>query len=322
MLPSTATTGNADSEYTVVRLSKNNLADVAKLHTAVYGIAPAPDHFPRKYNTAYTGVEYTGFIAYNREGLPVAYYGVIPCFIRYGDEIMLAAQSADTMTHPKHRYKGMFVELSNMTFGLCRELGIGLVFGFPNQHSYHGAVHKLGWKMTETMDCFVIPVSTLPLEWLSKKSRGLKKIYGRYRQFILEKYAVPGKGLANAVLTDGYAGLWRSDDYLQYKLFSGAVVVRVGGSRLWLSNKQGLLIGDAEGVDGKTFPAFMQQVKKLARKLGIRQVQFHSSTGTGLHSLFAAKYKAIPSYPVLFQDFGSAIPVDKIKFTFADIDIF
>jgi len=139
---------NTDSkEYTVVRLNKDNLKDVAVLHEAVYGIAPAPAYFPKKYNTAYTGTEYVGFIAYNPQNIPVAYYGVIPCFIQHGTEIMLAAQSADTMTDPQHRYKGMFVDLSNLTFKLCRELSIHLIFGYPNQNSYHGAIHKLGWKL-------------------------------------------------------------------------------------------------------------------------------------------------------------------------------
>ena len=32
-----------------------------------------------------------------------------------------------------------------------------LIYGFPNQNSYHGAI-KLGWQMTEMMECFKIPV--------------------------------------------------------------------------------------------------------------------------------------------------------------------
>src|SRR5205085_10256014 len=112
-----------------------------------------------KYNTAYTSAEYVGYVAYNTQGIAVAYYGVVPCILQCGDEKILSAQSADTMTHPGFRYKGMFVELSNITFDLCKKSGIKIVFGFPNQNSYHGAVHKLGWKMTDTMECFMIPVS-------------------------------------------------------------------------------------------------------------------------------------------------------------------
>ena len=309
-------------EYVITRLSKDNLADVAKLHAAVYGTAPAIDHFPKKYNTEYAGVENVGFVAYNKEGLPVAYYGVIPCFIQYGNKIILAAQSADTMTHPAHRYKGMFVELSNMTFDLCRELDILLVFGFPNQNSYHGAINKLGWQMTGTMACFVIPVKSLPLESLSKKIIFLKKLYRRYANYILGKKVLSMKGVANSVLKDGFAGLYRSDEYLQYKAYSSISVIRIGDAKIWISNKHGLMIGDMEGVNENNFEAVINKLKGIAKRLGVRQIQFHCSPDASLHNFFSMNYKATPSYPMLFQDFGSAIPPEKVRFTFADIDIF
>jgi len=309
-------------EYTVVRLNKDNLKDVAGLHAAVYGVAPAPDYFPKKYNTAYTGSGYVGFIAYNPQGMAVAYYGVIPCLIQNGTEIMLAAQSADTMTHPQHRYKGMFVNLSNLTFELCRELGIHLIFGFPNQNSYHGAVQKLGWKMTEMMDCFMIPVGGIPMESFSKRFTFINNIYTRYIKFILKKYIIKQKGVTSSVTRDHFAGIYRDAAYMEYKTYSPARVIEVGNSKIWINIKGGLLIGDMEAVDEKNFTTVMNKLKSLAKRLGVKKMQFHCSPGTSLHSLFSLHYKAEPSYPVLFQDFGSAIQPEKIKFTLADIDIF
>jgi len=309
-------------EYSIIRLSGDNLGDVAKLHSEVYAVPVNNNYFFRKYDTAYTGVENVGFIAYNRDNQPVAYYGVIPCFIQFGNEVALAAQSADTMTHPKHRYKGMFVELSNMTFDLCRELGILLIFGFPNQNSYHGAVHKLGWKMTGIMDCFTIHVNSLPLESLSKKIRPFKKLYRQYSHFLLKKNMMPLQGVVNSVLVDGFAGVYRSDEYLYYKTYSLAKVIRVRDSKIWISNKHGLMIGDMEGIHEMNFSAVINKLKRIAKRLGVRQIQFHCSPGTSLHQLFATHYKSTTSFPMLFQDFGSAISPEKIRFTFADIDIF
>src|SRR5882672_9602253 len=137
-----------NKEYVIERLNNDRLKDMESLYKAVYGIAAPENYFLKKYDTAYTGAEYLGYIAYNKENIAVAYYGVMPCFIQYNNEIILAAQSGDTMTHPGFRYKGMFVELSKITFELCREVGIRFIFGFPNQNSYHGAVNKLGWKLT------------------------------------------------------------------------------------------------------------------------------------------------------------------------------
>jgi len=309
-------------EYSITRLSKDNLADVGKLYTEVYGSAPAIDYFLKKYDTAYTGVENVGFIAYNTDNMPVAYYGVIPCFIQYGNKIMLAAQSADTMTHPRHRYKGMFVELSNMTFDLCRQLDILILFGFPNQNSYHGAVNKLGWKMTGTMTCFTIPVKTLPLESLSKKINIFNKLYKLYNSFILDKNLLPLLGVTNSVIADGFAGVYRSDEYLYYKTYNPTKVISIDDSKIWINDKRGLVIGDMESINEMNFNVVINKLKKIAKKLGRRQIQFHCSPGTSLHEFFTANYKATPSYPMLFQDFGSAIPPEKVRFTFADIDIF
>src|SRR3954451_14581346 len=135
----------------IERLDFSRLKDLEALHKAVYGCLPPNNYFQKKYDTSYTGTSYIGYIAYNKEKFPIAYYGVMPCHIQYKNEIILSAQSGDTMTHPMYRYKGMFVELSRMTFELCKASGIKIVFGFPNQNSYHGAIHKLGWTMTEQM---------------------------------------------------------------------------------------------------------------------------------------------------------------------------
>jgi len=308
-------------EYRVDRLNHNNLKDLAILHSEVYGTAVDESYFVKKYDTSYTGLNNVGYLAYNPEGRAVAYYGVIPCLIRYKDEVMLAAQSADTMTHPQHRYKGMFVDLSNRVFELCRQLNIRLVFGFPNQNSYHGAVNKLGWKMTETMSCFIIPVKTLPLESVARKMR-LSKIYKQYTRFVLKKRLLALQGTNNSVIADGFAGVLRNEEYFAYKTYSPTRMLKIGDAQVWISNRPGMLIGDMENVDEKNFDVVINRLKGIARSLGMRQIQFHCSPGTNLHRLFSQRFGTTPSYPELFQDFGSPIPPEKIKFTFADIDIF
>lgn len=309
-------------EYYIVRLQKGNLKDVAWLHSEVYNVAPAIDFFIKKYDTAYTGISDVGFIAYNRQDQPVAYYGVIPCLVQWRDDIMLAAQSADTMTHPKHRYKGMFVELSNMTFDLCKELGIKLVFGFPNKNSLHGAINKLGWKMTEEMVCFTIPVKRFLIPYTFRRIKFFSKWYERYKHAVVRKWLVPQQGVSNSAIEEGFGGVQRSGRYCNYKTYSPSYVLKTGGCTLWFSKKNDSLIGDMEGADEKNFEMVMTQLTTIASRLGIKAMQFHCSPGTRLFSLFEKKYEQTPSYPALFQDFGSPIPPEKIKFTFADIDIF
>ena len=280
-------------------------------------------HYARKYDTAYTGIVYAGFIAYDQLDGPVAYYGVIPCFIRQGRETVLAAQSADTMTHPAHRGKGLFVELSHKTFGLCRSLGIRLLFGFPNEHSYHGAVNKLGWQPVHTMSCFTVRVNSFPLATACFRRRFLKKLYHAYAAWVLRAYRPGGTPPANSVLNDGFAGLFRTEGYELYKQnCSSSRLIGMGRAEIRVSVRQALLVGDMAGVDAGNFAAVMKGLERLARKLGIREVQFHGSPGTSLHELFAGAYAGTPSYPVLYQDFGTSISPERLRFHFADLDIF
>lgn len=316
MLTSQEIISNKQSkEYSITRLSKDNLADVGKLYTEVYGSALGIDYFPKKYDTAYAGVEDVGFIAYNTDNMPVAYYGVIPCFIQYGNKIILAAQSADTMTHPRHRNKRLFTGLSNMTFDLCRQLGIRLIFGFPNQNSYPAMINYLGWIETQKMSRFLIPVGT---------TLGIKLFQSRKKQQeeILTKLLSSQQKLCNSVFDDGCAGIYRDEAYHHYKTFTNTYVIKMeSATEAWIKVGKELIIGDILLTENRE-KDFFEEIKNLAKQLNQNNIVFQVCSGCRLHDLFASRYKAIPSFPVLFKDFGSGLPLEKIKFTFADIDIF
>jgi len=307
--------------YHVDRLSEENFTDLEKLHTVVYGSAPAAEFFPMKYDTTFTAVKYTGFIAYNNQQRPIAFYGVIPCFIRLADKIILAAQSADTMTHPEYRNKGLFVELALLTFQLCHDAGIKLLFGFPNQNSLPGFVNKLGWQITERMDCFIIPVKVFPWQKIFRKISLLNNWHKAYQQRQLKKYLIPQHGIDNSVFDDGFAGILRDHHFRKYKTYTNTQVIKIGSSTVWIKIGSGLLIGDIL-TQPDCFDNLMQQLKKITEKLGLKQIQFHASPGTALHHLFSSRFKSIPSFNVIFKDLEGNTPINKIKFTSADIDTF
>jgi GNAT superfamily N-acetyltransferase len=306
--------------YTITRLSNTNITDLAKLYTAVYGKEQPQNYFRLKYDTAYTGAEFIGFIAYHREA-PIAFYGVIPCFIVNNGSKLLTAQSADTMTHPDYRNKGLFVELANLTFQLCKAVGIGFVFGFPNQNSLPGFINKLGWQMTQRMACFVIPIKTLPLERISIKIPALKKVYARYNKLFLNNYLTTKQGIPSSALADGFGGLLRDDNYLKSKAYSPRIVIDIAGTEVWLRINNGLLVGDIT-VTETAFPGVMNKLKSIARMLGLSQLQFHVSEGTTLHRLLSAQSAPVESFPVIFKDLDAGVDTSRIKFTLADIDIF
>lgn len=307
--------------YCIERLGKHNVGDLDKLHRVLYNRHHSSEYFEKKYDTAYTGVQHVGYIAYNDKRDPIAFFGVIPCFIRHEHELHLAAQSADTMTHPNYSFKGLFLHLATMTMELCREEGIVLVFGFPVQSALHSFLVKLKWQMTEMMDCYVVPVSIIPAERIMKKLPFARKFYHRYQQKVLQEYLVTADGTENSILKDGFAGVNRNAHYLRYRGYHKTYVIQIGASLLWVKIRNGLVIGDID-CKPKDFDDMMEKLQRLAFKLGVHRILFHTSHQTQLAAMFAERYEAVPSYYVLFKDLGSRIPLDKVKFTYADIDHF
>ena len=309
-------------EYTVKRLDASRLKDLVLLHTLVYGHAPADGHYAKKYTTAYTGVEYVGYIAYHPNGEPLAYYGVIPCFVQYKDRIVLAAQSVDTMTSPRHRLKGLFVELSGITFELCRQQGITFIFGFPNQNSYHGFVNRLGWQEIHTMERFDIPVDTLlPLESVAGRFDWSKGLYDRYVGAVLNRYTLAQPGLSNAFVQEGYGGVYRDERYLLYRTYSPSRVIQAGAAQVWIRSRGGMVIGDLRPGDASLRETF-SVLSKLASRAGLSRISFIVSPGTAVHAWMASSYTPEPSFPVIVQDLGVSIPLGELRFSYSDIDIF
>lgn len=50
-----------------------------------------------------------------------------------------------TMTHPDYRGRGLFRKLAEATYGHSADVGLGMVWGFPNRNSHRGYAQDLGW---------------------------------------------------------------------------------------------------------------------------------------------------------------------------------
>lgn len=308
-------TGNAgNDEYRVARLSKGNVRDLAKLHFEVYGLALTEEYFLRKYDTSNTGLQNAGFIAYTIDGKPVAFFGIIPCFMNYKDEKTFVGQAVDAITHPEYMGKGLFKALSKMTCELCISSGIKLFFGFPNQNSFPPMVNELGWVQVQKMDMFSIPVNKVPRFRLFKNRK-------KQQQKVLDQLATSRKWLPNSMINEGFAGIYRDEAYHRYKSFTNSYLVKMDSAEMWINLKKELIIGDIH-LTGINEDLFFDEIKDLARQLGTSKITFHVCNGCKLYDLFAFHCNPLPSFPVIMKDAGSGLPFEKIKFTFADIDIF
>lgn len=304
--------------YTIRQFTVLDIPALEKLHKAVYGQAKPSSYYARKYDVAFTGKPPLGYIAYDEHQQPVAYCGALPCFLQSGNDIVLAAQWADSMTHPQLRAKGLFTKLSKKAFELCQSEGVLFIFGFPNQNSYSTAVKNLGWKEIGVMDLFAIPVKGSPLPRIFKRVSG--RIYSMYKNRVLKRYVTGEKGIPNSVVRDGFTGIYRDEHYLRYKTYTETFVVCAGRSKAWVSIGTSIYIGDIELNDELVI--ILNVIRRIAKQLGINTIFFQTGKGTSLHAAFSALYPAAPAFPVIVQDFGSGLDQSKIRFHFADIDIF
>jgi GNAT superfamily N-acetyltransferase len=307
--------GSSHTGVVIKRISSDKMADMEKLYANTYHSGTPKDYYANKFATTFSAITYAGFIAYTEQGIPIASLCLIPCFIVDGKERILAAQLTDGMTDPAYRRTGLFGQLTEHVIQFASESGIRLLFGFPNQDASR-LLARMGWEEKEKLDRFCIPVKH-SLGWLQGRARRFFKMNHRHRKLV----SIAESGIQNSVFTSGFAGIERDSNYLLYKSFSSTGVIEAGSSKAWIKPGRDLSIGDME-VSVDDFPKVMESLQQIAQQTGAGKIYFQCSPGTILHQLFSKYYKPVPSFPVLFKKLDPGIHSDKIKFTFADIDIF
>jgi hypothetical protein len=200
--------------------------------------------------------------------------------------------------------------------------GIQVLFGFPNQNSLPGFVNKLDWQIGGNMECFIIPVKALPLERLANKFPFLKSLYNGFVKHQLKPCLLPRNGIRNSVIDEGYCGLQRDKDYLNYKTaYTSSFTIKVDTTQVWFKINDGMFIGDID-LALNDLDNIIPHLQKIARKLGLKKIIFQADKRTVLHMLLKNHAQPIPSFPIIIKNLGVDLPLNKMAFTFADIDIF
>lgn len=96
------------------------------------------------------------------KGHLVANYSVSPVYLYHDGNIIQAAQSLNTMTHPDYCGKGLFVALANRVYQHLADKGYHLVWGFPNHISNRTFITRLNWKDISTIPTLEIHLDHLP----------------------------------------------------------------------------------------------------------------------------------------------------------------
>ncbi|MDX1761040.1 MAG: GNAT family N-acetyltransferase [Christiangramia sp.] len=142
------------------------------------------------------------------EDILAGHYAVSAIEIIVDHKKVLASLSGTTMTHPSFQGKGIFSSLSNALYKRVRdELGVNMVFGFPNKNSHYGLVKKLGWK-----DVAVIPNFSLNIN-------DLKKVESTTTMRIIESFETRHSDFISRTITDLGFSVYvnRSEKYLNWR---------------------------------------------------------------------------------------------------------
>lgn len=309
-------------EYTFERISARRLSDIRSLYRDCFNEDVLPDFLQKKYDTSFAGISDVGYIAYHESGAPAAYYGVFPCKAVIGGKAHLCAQSGDTMTHPDHRGKGLFIKLAKLTYELAKTSGIQFVFGFPNKNSYHGFVNKLGWTHKENFNLYMINIYTFPLAYVCSKVSFLNSLYRGYANRILKSRMSGKKYFDNPLAAKRGGGVLRDENFFDYKKYSSKELIEINGTCVYIKAGNTLRIGDIEETNKEIFFIILKKLKRLAWVLGCPKIYFYYSPGVKYDSFLSHKYRALQGLPIGWVDLGSGLDLASLKFAQADHDIF
>lgn len=309
-------------EYTIERVQAGRLKDIKFLYKVSFGEDVSMEFLEKKYNTEAFGASDIGYIAYHNTGEPAAYYGVFPCKAVIDGDVHLCAQSGDTMTHPDHRGKGLFIKLAKATYELARESGIQFIFGFPNSNSYPGFVNKLGWTHLENLNIYKIRVLTFPLAYICGKASFLSGIYRAYASMIINGKRSKKKCFTNPVADETKSGIQRDEAFFSYKNYFPKEIIEVNGKCVYIKAAASLRIGDIETASEEEFYKIVKKLKWLAWLLGCYAVYFYYSPGVRYDKYLSDITAPIKGLAVGWLDLTSGKDLSLLKFSQADLDTY
>lgn len=292
------------------------------LFREVFGLEVTEDFLLRKYTTPWTrdGLFY-GYMVLDPQGRARAHHTGIPCRFRFGDRLVLGAQSCDTMTAAELQGKGVFTLLGKTVDALLKESGFAFIFGFANDITVVAAPKKLGWRQLGVLSGYRLPVRTLPVARACRRLRFPWRAYLALVDFVLAPHRV-GEPVPSSCVGEGHGGVERDEAFYGYRCFSFNRRVRLGGVAAWLKVDAGLTLGEIGPATEEQLLAMLRALRRRCFWLGIDTIWFHSSPGTPVEAVFARRFAGFRSWTTFVGDFTAEVDVATIRLTAGDIDSF
>ena len=162
-----------------------------------------------------------------------------------------------------------------MTYEKCKEAGMVLIYGFPNENSYHGLTHSLGW--THANDLiewnFSFRMKISPIHKFLKYSAVCRQIFFRSLHKILKKYIPKDINDFSNEMDPHYGKVLRDQNYVRYKRGAERIFIKIGEVIIWLRFSTFLWIGDFHHFE-KINDHTISELKKIARLSGYNSIRF------------------------------------------------
>lgn len=304
--------------YTNLRVSPETISDLIEIASSAFGVVLDKNTLLKKYDTRFAGASYLGVVAYDENQAPSAYYGVFPIKVKVDNQIYLAAQSGDTMTHKSHQGKGLFVKLAKESYQLAAENGVQWIFGFPNGNSYPGFVKKLDWKHEVDLTKFSKKVYTMPLSGIASKYQWFAKSY----RTVLGSRLRTRDYFQSSIIATGQNGVERDPDFWKYKAYSPNFTFSAGGVKVWAKIDGVLQIGDIEYNESIDYDKVLKKIARRAFFWGCHKIVFQCSNDTWLAGILAKSYASEKGLPLGYLRLAESFPHAELKFSLADFDTF
>jgi GNAT superfamily N-acetyltransferase len=313
------------SEYNFLQIDDHSYKSIKELYWRSFKLKTRLEEIKNKYDTSGFGLKNIGYLAKDSSGDLAAYYGVFPIRMSLMGKDILAAQSADTMTAPEHRKKGLFTLLAKKTYEKAAETGIRFVFGFPNDNSLPGFQRNLHWKFYGIMKTWKFSNKTLPVSELASRFRIILPLYQIYSRIRLKKYSVEMTQSNVEHLSDKKVnGQVKKDvHFVQYKTSNQNVhFIRMNGFFFLIKPIPHLNIGCFSNIEEEKTDLFLNTIKQLGMKLGCGKTVLTLSDNHWLYERLKSKVSFTDSLPIGYFEIDPNIPYKEITYVGADYDTF
>jgi len=125
----------------------------------------------------------------DHDGALAGQYATIPARMKIGNKGEDVALSLDTMTHPSFRKQGIFVSLAKSVYEELRSNDVKLVYGFPNDNSFHGFIKYLDFFVLEELPAMMRPIDASGLLLQRSWNGTMARILGRAAQSVFDLFA-------------------------------------------------------------------------------------------------------------------------------------